>query len=51
MKVAILNFSGNVGKSTIAAHLRKPRMPGAQMFSIESINMGVEADGLEAAAA
>jgi MinD-like ATPase involved in chromosome partitioning or flagellar assembly len=48
MKAAILNFSGNVGKSTIAAHLLKPRMPGAQVFSIESINMGVDADGLEA---
>lgn len=48
MKVAILNFSGNVGKSTIAAHLLVPRLPGAKLFSIESINMGVDADGLEA---
>lgn len=48
MKVAVLNFSGNVGKSTIAGHLLKPRMPDAQVFSIESINMGVDADGLDA---
>ena len=26
MKVAVLNFSGNVGKTTVAGHLLKPRM-------------------------
>ena len=26
MKIAIVNFSGNVGKSTIAKNLLKPRM-------------------------
>lgn len=46
-KVAVLNFSGNVGKTTVAAHLLAPRMPGAQIFSIESINAGADADGLD----
>lgn len=47
MKVAVINISGNVGKTTIAAHLLKPRMGDAQIFSIESINAGADADGLE----
>lgn len=48
MKVAVLNFSGNVGKTTVAGHLLKPRMgDGAPIYSIESINMGADADGLD----
>lgn len=47
MKVAIMNFSGNVGKTTVAAHLLKPRMGDAPIYSIESINLGADADGLE----
>lgn len=47
MKVAVLNFTGNVGKTTVAAHLLSPRMEGAQIFSIESINAGADADGLD----
>jgi dimeric dUTPase (all-alpha-NTP-PPase superfamily) len=47
MKVAVLNFSGNVGKTTVSAHLLQPRMPGAPVYSIESINMGADADGLD----
>lgn len=47
MKIAIINFSGNVGKTTIASHLLKPRMIDAQIFSVESINPGAEANGLE----
>lgn len=38
MKIAIINLSGNVGKSTIAKHLLGPRMPEASVFSVESIN-------------
>ena len=40
MKVAVISFSGNVGKTTIARHLLVPRMPGAKLVSIESINVG-----------
>lgn len=47
MKIAVLNFSGNVGKTTVAAHLLKPRMGDAPVFSIESINTGADADGIE----
>lgn len=47
MKVAVLNFSGNVGKTTVAGHLLKPRMGGAPIYSIESINTGADADGLD----
>jgi hypothetical protein len=38
MRVAVLSFSGNVGKTTIARHLLQPRMPGAKLVTIESIN-------------
>jgi hypothetical protein len=47
MKVAVINYSGNVGKSTVAGHLLKPRINDAPIFSIESINQGAEADGLD----
>ena len=47
MKVAVINYSGNVGKSTVAGHLLKPRLKDAPIFSIESINQGAEADGLD----
>jgi hypothetical protein len=38
MRVAVLNFSGNVGKSTIARHLLLPRLPGAKLIAVESFN-------------
>jgi hypothetical protein len=38
MKVAVINFSGNVGKSTVARHLLLPRMPEAEFVAVESIN-------------
>ncbi|MGV1010176.1 MAG: StbB family protein [Dermatophilaceae bacterium] len=38
MKVAVINFSGNVGKSTIARHLLAPRMKDATVIAVESIN-------------
>lgn len=47
MKVAVINFSGNVGKTTVAGHLLKPRMGDAQIFSVESLNVDASADGLE----
>ncbi len=46
MKVAVINFSGNVGKSTVARHLLAPRLDNAQVISVESIN----SDGTEEAA-
>ncbi len=38
LKIAIVNFSGNVGKSTIARHLLSPRMPDAVVVAVETIN-------------
>ena len=38
MKIAVINFSGNVGKSTVARHLLLPRIPGAELIAVESLN-------------
>jgi hypothetical protein len=43
MKVAIINFSGNVGKTTIARQLLAPRMQATQ-FAVETINVGASDD-------
>jgi hypothetical protein len=46
MKIAVINFSGNVGKTTVARHLLAPRIPGAEVVAVESLN----ADDTEAQA-
>ena len=47
MKLAIINFSGNVGKTTIARHLLAPRIKNAEIVSVESANADEqEADAL-----
>jgi len=38
MKVAVLNYCGTVGKTTIAAHLLAPRITGARIYAVETIN-------------
>ena len=38
MKIAVINFSGNVGKSTVARHLLTPRLNNAQLIAVESVN-------------
>lgn len=38
MKIAVINFSSNVGKSTVARYLLLPRIPGAELIAIESLN-------------
>lgn len=38
MKIAVINFSGNVGKSTVAQHLLSPRLHNASVIPVESIN-------------
>lgn len=38
MKVAVMNFSGNVGKSTVSKYLLHPRIQGAALLAIETIN-------------
>ena len=44
MKIAVINFSGNVGKSTVARHLVLPRIDAAELVAIESLN-GDEGEG------
>jgi MinD-like ATPase involved in chromosome partitioning or flagellar assembly len=48
MKIAIVNFSGNVGKTTLGAELFEPRMPGAKYFSVESLNIDASSLGIDA---
>ncbi|OED34111.1 hypothetical protein AB832_08390 [Flavobacteriaceae bacterium (ex Bugula neritina AB1)] len=38
MIIATINFSGNVGKSTVANHLLMPRLENAVLIPVESIN-------------
>ncbi|ECI2791926.1 transcriptional regulator [Salmonella enterica subsp. enterica serovar Give] len=38
LKAAILNNSGNVGKSTICQAMLKPRLEGAEIIKVETIN-------------
>lgn len=38
IKVAVINYSGNVGKSTICNALLLPRIEDAELFRVESIN-------------
>lgn len=37
-KIAVMNFSGNAGKSTISRHLLAPRMNNAAVIPVETIN-------------
>lgn len=37
-KIAIINYSGSVGKTVAASHLFAPRMPGALFIAVETIN-------------
>jgi hypothetical protein len=47
MKILIINFCGKVGKTVVAAHMLKPRMNGARICAVESINESVDSFGLE----
>ena len=38
MTIAVINFSGNVGKTTLARHLLLPRIDGASLIAVESLN-------------
>ncbi|CAG9235668.1 conserved hypothetical protein [Paraburkholderia tropica] len=40
MHIAVINFSGNTGKSTISDEVLAPRMPGAPVIRVESVNSG-----------
>ena len=47
MKISVLNYTGTVGKTTIAAHLLSPRMNNATIFAIETINETAEGLGVD----
>jgi len=47
MKVAVLSYSGNVGKTTISGHLLAPRVPVARIHAVESINETATEMGLD----
>jgi hypothetical protein len=38
MKIAVINYTGTVGKTTVATHLLAPRMGNAPIIAVESIN-------------
>lgn len=46
-KVAVLNYSGNVGKSTLAKNLLQPRMGQCPLLLVESINEGGDATNVK----
>lgn len=46
-RIAVINFSGNVGKTTISAQMLAARMPDAPFYSIESSNVDASADGFK----
>jgi hypothetical protein len=45
MKICVINFSGNVGKTLVAAQLLQPRM-NAALLSVESLNADARGDGV-----
>jgi len=45
LKVAVINFSGNVGKSTVSKHLLQPRMGDCDIIAVETINSDDQTDG------
>lgn len=47
MIVTILNWTGTVGKTTLAAHLLAPRMDNAPIYAIESINETAASLGID----
>ncbi len=46
MRICVINFSGNVGKTMVAAQMLQPRLQ-ASLISIESINADATADGVD----
>ncbi len=46
MKICVINFSGNVGKTVVAAQLLQPRLQ-APVISVESLNVDAHMDGVD----
>lgn len=47
MRIAVLSYTGFAGKTTITTHLLAPRIPGARIFAVETINETAGDIGLE----
>ncbi|WP_137823851.1 StbB family protein [Pseudomonas sp. D(2018)] len=47
MKVVVINFGGNLGKTTLSAYFLYPRLGGPKMIAVESINETAKEKGLE----
>ncbi len=39
MNIAVVNFSGNVGKTTIVRHLLAPNLPDHTIVAVETLNI------------
>lgn len=46
MKVAVINYSGSVGKTLISSYLLAPRLTGAKFYAVETINQSASDLGL-----
>lgn len=47
MKVAVINYSGSVGKTLISTYLLAPRMKDVKFFSVETINQSAADLGIK----
>ncbi len=46
MKVAVINYSGSVGKTLISSYLLAPRLTGANSMRLKTINQSASDLGL-----
>lgn len=46
-RMVAINCAGGVGKTTVVAHFLHPRMPGADLYSLETINESVSNFNIE----
>ncbi|MGZ4953523.1 MAG: StbB family protein [Methylobacter sp.] len=47
MKIAVINYAGKVGKTTLSAHFLSPRMNNAPIFAVETFNETAEGLGVD----
>ena len=47
MKVAVINYSGSVGKTLVSTYLLAPRLKDAKFFAVETINQSASDLGIE----
>lgn len=47
LKIAVLNYSGTVGKTTVTSHVLAPRTHGAEIIAVESTNESAADLGLD----